>query len=179
MLLNCGVGEDSWESLGLQGDPTSLLKDQSWIFIGRTYVEAETPILWPPDVKSWLIRKDWCWERLRAGREGDDRGWDCWMASLTQWTWVWVDSRSWWWTGKPGMLWFMGLQRVGHNWVTELNLTSIVVYVGVYAKVILHDFISLQLRQATITYFNLYLKVLFKQQVARPGLFLQARSQNK
>ena len=63
--------------------------------------------------------------------------------------------------------------------MTELNLTSIVVYVGVYAKVILHDFISLQLRQATITYFNLYLKVLFKQQVARPGLFLQARSQNK
>ena len=56
-----------------------------------------------------------CWERLRAGGEGDDRGWDGWMASLTRWTWVWVDSRSWWWTGRPGVLWFMGLQRVGHT----------------------------------------------------------------
>ena len=61
------------------------------------------------------------WERLRAGGEGDDRGWDGWMASLTQWTWVWVDSRSWWWAGRPGMLRFMGSQRVGHDWATELN----------------------------------------------------------
>ena len=57
--------------------------DQSWVFIGRTDVEAETPILWPPDVKSWLIWRPWCWEGLRAGGEGDDRGWDGWMASLT------------------------------------------------------------------------------------------------
>ena len=63
--------------------------------------------------------------RLNAGREGEDRGWDGWMASLTQWTWVWVNSRSWWWTGRPGMLWSMGLQRVGHDWVTELNWTSV------------------------------------------------------
>ena len=67
------------------------------------------------------LEKTWCWERLRAGGEGDDRGWDGWMASLTQWTWVCVDSRSWWWTGRPGVLRFMGLQRVGHDWVTELN----------------------------------------------------------
>ena len=67
----------------------------------------------------------WCWERLRAGGEGDDRGWDGWMASLTQWTWVWVDSGSWWWTGRPGMLRFMGSQRVGHDWVTELELELI------------------------------------------------------
>ena len=60
-------------------------------------------------------------ERLRAGGEGDDRGWDGWMASLTQWTWVWVNSESWWWTGRPGMLQFMGSQRVGHDWVTELS----------------------------------------------------------
>ena len=59
--------------------------NQSWLFIGRTDAEAETPILWPPDAKSWLIWKDWCWERLRAGGEEDDRGWDSWMASLTQW----------------------------------------------------------------------------------------------
>ena len=59
MFLNCGVGEDSWESLGLQGDPTSPSKgNYSWIFIGRTDVEAETPILWPPDAKNWLIGKD-------------------------------------------------------------------------------------------------------------------------
>ena len=64
------------------------------------------------------LKRPWCWERLRV-REGDDRGWDGWMASLTQWTWVWVDSGSWWWTGRPGMLLFMGSQRVGHNWATE------------------------------------------------------------
>ena len=60
-------------------------------------------------------------ERLKAGGEGDDRGWDGWMASLTQWTWVWVNSRSWWWTGRPGVLQSLGLQRFGHNWVMELN----------------------------------------------------------
>ena len=64
------------------------------------------------------LKRLWCWERLRAGGEGDDRGWDGWMASLTQWTWVSVDS------GSPGVLRFMGLQRVGHNWATELNWTS-------------------------------------------------------
>ena len=64
----------------------------------------------------------WCWEGLGAGGEGDDRGWDGWMASLdeTRWTWVSVNSGSWWWTGRPGVLRFMGLQRVGHNWVTDL-----------------------------------------------------------
>ena len=63
----------------------------------------------------------WCWEGLGAGGEGDYRGWDGWMPSPTQWTWVWVDSGSWWWTWRPGVLWFMGSQRVGHDWVTELN----------------------------------------------------------
>ena len=70
------------------------------------------------------LKRPWCWERLRVGGEGDDRGWDDWMASPTQWTWVWVGSRSWWWTGRPGMLQFMGSQRVVHNWVTELNWTD-------------------------------------------------------
>ena len=81
--------------------------------------EAETPILWPCHVKCWLIWKDP--KRLRARGEGDDRGWDGWLASLTQWTWVWVGSESWWWTRRPGALQFMGSQRVGHDWVTELN----------------------------------------------------------
>ena len=125
MLLNCGVGEDSWESLGLQGDPTVHSKgDQSWVFIGKTEAEAETPILWPPHAKSWLIGKDPDAEGLGTGGEGDDRGWDSWMASPTQCTWVWVNSGSWWWTGKPGVLWFMGSQRVRHNWTTELNCKS-------------------------------------------------------
>ena len=66
-----------------------------------------------------------CWERLRAGGEGDDRGWDGWMASLSQWTWFWVSSGSWWWTGKPDVLQFMGSQRVGHNWASELNWYSV------------------------------------------------------
>ena len=68
--------------------------------------------------------RPWCWEGFRAGGEGDDRGWDGWMALLTWWAWVWVNSGSWWWTGRPGVLRFMGSQRVGHDWVTELNWTK-------------------------------------------------------
>ena len=100
--------------------------NQSWIFIERTDTGIETPILWPLDAKTWLIylKRPWCWERLKVRGEGDDRGWDGWMASQTQCTWVWVNSRSWWWTRRPGMLQSMGLQRVGHNWVTELNWTE-------------------------------------------------------
>ena len=67
------------------------------------------------------LKRPWCWERLRAGGEGDDRGWDGWMASPTWWTWVWIDSGSWWWTGRPGVLRFVGSQRVIHDWVTELT----------------------------------------------------------
>ena len=66
----------------------------------------------------------WWWERLRTGEEGDDKGWDGWMASLIQWTWVWVESGIWWWTGRPGMLWIMESQRVRHDWATELNWTE-------------------------------------------------------
>ena len=67
------------------------------------------------------LKRPWCWERLKAGGEGDDRGWDGWMASPTQWTWVWLNSRSWWWTGRPGVVQFIGSLRVRHNWATELN----------------------------------------------------------
>ena len=69
------------------------------------------------------LKRPWCWERLRAGREGDDKGWDGWMVSPTQWIWVWVNSRSWWLARRPGKLQFTALQRVGHNWATELNWT--------------------------------------------------------
>ena len=71
------------------------------------------------------LKRPWCWERLRAGGEGDNRGWDGWMVSRTQWTWVWVNSGSWWWTGRPGLLQSMGLQRVRHDWATELNWTEL------------------------------------------------------
>ena len=70
------------------------------------------------------LKRSWCWERLKVGREGDGRGWDGWIASLTQWTWVWVNSGSWWWIGRPGMLQSMGSQRVGHDWATELKCAS-------------------------------------------------------
>ena len=93
--------------------------DQPWDFFGRNDAKAETPVLWLPHAKCWLIGKDSDAGRdLGAGGEGDNRGWDDWMASLTQWTWVWVNSGSWWWTGRPGVLCFMGSQRVGHDWVT-------------------------------------------------------------
>ena len=107
--------------------------DQPWDFFGRNDAKAETPVLWPPHVKSWLIGKRlWCWEGLGTGGEGDERGWDGWMASLTWWTWVWVnsgrDSR----TGRPGVLRFMGSQRVGHNWATELNWTEFCLITGMH-----------------------------------------------
>ena len=80
------------------------------------------------------LKSPWCWERLGAGGDGDDRGWDGWMASLTQWTWVWVDSSSWWWTGRPGVLQSMGSQRVGHDWATELNwYDTYLIRSGVYS----------------------------------------------
>ena len=84
--------------------------DQSWIFIETTSTEAETPILWPPNANNWLLgkTKPWCFERLKAGGEEDNRGWYSWMASPTWWTWVWAHSRSCWWTGKPRMLLSMG-----------------------------------------------------------------------
>ena len=103
--------------------PVNPKWNQSWIFIERTDAEAETPILWPSDAKNWLIWKDPD-ARLKAGGEWNDRGWDGWMASPTQWTWVWVNSGSWWWTGRPGMLQSIGLQRVRHDWATELNWTG-------------------------------------------------------
>ena len=101
----------------------SILKEiNPWIFMGTTDAKAETPILWPLDVKNWLIGKDpWYQEGLGAGGEEDDRGWDGWMVSPTQCTWVWASSRSWRWTGKPGMLQSTGLQIIGQDWGTELN----------------------------------------------------------
>ena len=102
-LLNCGVGEDSWESLGLQGDPTSPSyrksvlnvhwKDWCWSW------NSNTLATWCKELTH--LKRPWYSERSRVEGKGDDRGWDCWMASPTQWTWVWVNFRNWWWTGRP------------------------------------------------------------------------------
>ena len=123
MLLNCGVGEDSWESLGLQGDPTS----QSWrkLVLNSHWKDwcwswnSNILATWCEELIHW--NSPWCWERLKAGGEGDDREWDGWTASLTGWTWVWASSGSWWWTGKLGVRQSLRSQRVRHDWVTELN----------------------------------------------------------
>ena len=103
--------EDFWEFLGLQGAQTS----QSW----RKSVLNNTLTPWCEELTH--LKRPWCWERLKVGGGGDDRGWDVWMTSPTGWTWVWVSSRSWWWAGMSGMLQSMGSQKVRHNWVTELN----------------------------------------------------------
>ena len=111
--------------------PVHPIWDQSWVFIGRTDAEAETPILWPPHVSEELThwKRPWCWEGLGAGGEGDDWGWDGWMASPTWWIWVWVNSGSLWWTGRPGVLRFMGSERVGtteqQNWTDGANSKKI------------------------------------------------------
>ena len=124
MLLNCGAGEDSWESLGQQGDQTS-----------KSWRRSTLNIHWKDWCQSWSSntlatwceepthrKRPWCWQRLKA--EGDDRGWDGWMASLTRWTWVWASSRRWWRTGRPDVLQSMELQswtRLSH-WRTTLQL---------------------------------------------------------
>ena len=106
--------------------PVHPIGNQSWVFIGRTDVEAErnsnTLATWCEELTH--LKRPWWWERLRAGGEGDGRGWDGWMASPTRWTWILMDSGSWWWTGRPGVLQFMGLQRVRHDWATEMNWTE-------------------------------------------------------
>ena len=126
MLLNCGVGEDSWESLGLREiqpvHPTGISvlnihqKDWCWSW------NSNILITWCEELAHW--KRPWCWERLKAGGEGVNRGWYSWMASPTQWAWVWASSGSWWWTGKPGILQCMGLQRVRHDWATIQNWTD-------------------------------------------------------
>ena len=119
-----------WEEI----QPVHPKGNQSWIFIGRNDAEAETPILWPPDEK----KRPLCWKRLKAGGKGDNRGWDGLVASLTQWTWVWVNSRSWWWTGRPGVLQSMGSQMLD---VTEwLNWTEFNVYIMCSLTTVQHNY---------------------------------------
>ena len=132
MLLNCGVGEDSWESLGLQGDPTSPSSKRSVLGVHwKDWWWSWNSNILATSCEELTHRKRlWCWEGLKEGREGDDRRCDGWVASPTRWTWVWTSSRSWWRAGKPGMLQFMGSQRAGHDWVTELNWLNWIELVG-------------------------------------------------
>ena len=127
MLLNCGVGEDSWESLDYKEiKPVNPKRNHCWIFIGRADAEAETPILWPPDAKNWLIRKDpdagKDWRQEEKGTTEDEMvGWHHWLDGHEfEWA-LGVGGR---WTGKSCVLQFMGSQRVGHNRVPELNWTD-------------------------------------------------------
>ena len=110
--------------------PVNPKGNQSWVFTVRTDVEAETPILWTPDAKSWLIWEDpdpWKdWEQEEKGTKQDEMV--RWHHQL-KWTWVWLDPGSWWWAGRPGMLRFMGMQRVWHDWATELNWTELNAYI--------------------------------------------------
>ena len=122
LVIEARSNEDSWESLALQGDQTVNPKgNQSWKLIGRTDAELKLQYFGYLMQRANSLEKTLMLVRLRAGGEGDNRGWDGWMASPTRWTWVWASSRKWWWTGKPGVLQPMGSQRVGHDWATELN----------------------------------------------------------
>ena len=91
-------------------------KDWCWSW------NSNTVATWCKELPPW--KRPWCWERLKVGGQGNNRGWDSWMASLTQWTWVSVNFGNWWWTGRPGVLQSVGLQSIGHDWATEPNWTK-------------------------------------------------------
>ena len=118
----CGVGEDlrvPWTAR--RSNQLILTEISPGCSLEGLMLKLKFQYFWPPDAELTHLKRHWCWEILKVRGEGDDRGWDGWKASLTQWEWVWVNSRSWWLTGRPGMLQSMGSQRVGHYWVTELN----------------------------------------------------------
>ena len=154
MLLNYAVWEDSWESLGLQGDPASPSwrrsvlgvhwKDWCWSWNSNTLATS------CKELTPW--KRPWWWEGLGAG-EVDDRGWDGWIASPTWWAWVWVNSGSWWWTGRPGVLRFMRSQRVGHDLLTE---TKLKLPLGIFSMPLVRDWI-LKVKQRWL----LILKLVF------------------
>ena len=118
----CSILSMSWTG-PVQGSGSEMFMDYfRWnVFLWLCVLLGtfNTLATWCEELSHW--KRPWCWERLKAGGEGDDRGWGGWVASPTQWTWVWASSRSWWRTGRPGVLQSMGSQRVGHDWAAELN----------------------------------------------------------
>ena len=115
---------------------------------------------WYKDNQNFHWKRLWCWEGLGAGGEGDNRGWDGCRASLTRWVWVWVNSGSWWWTGRPGVLRCMGMQRVGHDWVTELNWTEWLVMLSCF-KSLESSSIGCVLYPGSVTYISFSYPCLF------------------
>ena len=130
MLLNSGVGENSWESLGLsrrsnRWSNQSILREISPEYsLEGLILKLKLQYFGHLMQRTDSLEKTLMLGKIEGGRRRGDLGWDGWMASPTQWTWAWVNSRSWWWTGKPGVLQSMGSQRVRHNWVAELNWTE-------------------------------------------------------
>ena len=126
MLLNCGVGEDLRVPWTARRSNQSILKEISpGCLLEGLMLKLKLQYFGHlmEELTHW--KRLWSWEGLGAGGEGDNWEWDGWMASPTRWTRVWVNSESWWWTGRPGVLWFLGLQRVGHDWATELSWTEV------------------------------------------------------
>ena len=122
MLLSCGVGEDSWESLvSKEIQPVYPKGNQSWIFIEGVMLKLKLQYFGHLMQRTVSLEKTLMLGKIEGRRRRGDRGWNGWTASLTQCTWVWVNSGSCWWTGKPGVLQSMGLQRVGQDWAAELN----------------------------------------------------------
>ena len=113
LLGVCWTARRSNQSILKEISPEYSLEDWCWSW------NSSTLATWCDELTH--LKRPWCWKRLKVGGEGDDRGWDDWMATLTRWTWIWASSGSWWWTGKPGVLQSMGSQRVKHDWETELN----------------------------------------------------------
>ena len=163
MFSYCGAGQDSWEFLGQRGDPTSPSwrksvlnihwKDWCWSWSSNTLASGcEEPT---------HLKRPWCWERLRSGREGGIRVWDGWMASLTQWTWVWANSGRWWRTRKPGMLQSTGSQCRTQlsDWTTTTTNSKFTIWMTFYS---LHHLVSamaihFQCYQVNISFsFNLH-----------------------